>query len=503
MAVTITSAAQRPGTGFVEIQYDITGVSVAVDVRIRGSHDGGVTWTVPMPPTSLSGAIGTVSLPRPGLMITWDAGTSWPARRSEISFMISVLGPSAGGVGYIPAGRFFMGDSVFGTPPPGTPPDPILDAPVHLVFVSAFYMAQNLTTKREWDTVRSWGGGGGRGYTDLSVGSVSGSPKPPNHPVYDVTWFDAVKWCNARSEQEGLTPCYQVGGVVMRTGETAPTVNWTANGYRLPTEAEWEKAARGGSIGRRFPWGDTIRHSQANYFSDSSYWYDLSLTPGYHPDYDDHTPLGIALYPFTSPVGDLPRNGYGLYDMVGNLWQWCWDPYGPYVLSPGGTTFDPRGVPVDPTVLDRVMPRVQRGSSWTSFAPYCRVAVRHPIPSDWHGLEWGFRVARSNTGPIQASAEAKCIVDTRQFSRFAFRGYPFEHPPETNNASARFAAVGLPEGLSLNPETGIISGIPTTLGIYSITFSTIDAGGTKNETFTLPVILPPILSIHPKSGNWK
>ena len=128
-----------------------------------------------------------------------------------------------------------------------------------------------------------------RGATGLLTNSDAdlavGVGKASNHPVEQVGWWDVIKWCNARSEKDGLEPVYSVNGTIMRTENTEPTVNWAAKGYRLPTEAEWEKAARGGLSSKRFPWGDTISHSQANYRSDGSFAYDVSPTQGYHPQY--------------------------------------------------------------------------------------------------------------------------------------------------------------------------------------------------------------------------
>jgi formylglycine-generating enzyme required for sulfatase activity len=291
---------------------------------------------------------------------TTSSGTDYGA---EIRFQTAA--PPAG-FSLIPEGVFTMGDS-FGEGKAD-------ERPLRQVTVSAFYMAQQETTKSLWDEIRAWGVS--RGYTDLPVGGG----KEATHPVQEVNWFDVIKWCNARSEKDGLEPCYRVGGNIMRTGTAEPTVKWAARGYRLPTEAEWEKAARGGLDGKRFPWGDTISHTRANYNSDSDgfYIYDVTPTRGFHPQY------AVGAMPYTSPVGSFTPNGNGLYDMTGNVWEWCWDRYGSYEA---GAQTDPKGATSGSS-------RVVRGGSWGDEAIYGRVTFRYGLhPSDWYNY-WGFRSAR-------------------------------------------------------------------------------------------------------------
>ncbi len=251
------------------------------------------------------------------------------------------------GFSLIPAGPFKMGV---------TSGDTDANAPSIDVTVSAFLMQTNEVTKAQWDGVRTWGLT--NGYTDLEVGEG----KATNHPVQTVSWFDVIKWCNARSAREGLKPVYTVGGVVMKTGTEAPDADWTANGYRLPTEAEWEKAARGGVTGKRFPWGDTISHTEANFNNAGTEAYRVGAA-GLHPGYTN------APAPYTSPVGSFPVNGYGLADMSGNVYEWCWDWYGDAYYTQSRGSSDPRGAS---NGADRVL----RGGSWGNGAIHGRCAFR-------------------------------------------------------------------------------------------------------------------------------
>jgi formylglycine-generating enzyme required for sulfatase activity len=176
--------------------------------------------------------------------------------------------------------------------------------------------------------------------------------KGASHPCLEVTWYGACAYCNYRSEKEGWETCYDLGDW---------SCDFDAKGYRLPREEEWEYAARGGVANKRFPWGeDTISHTQANYYASSEQSYDLSAG-GYHPDWE------TGAFPFTSPVGtfEAGTNAYGLYDMAGNVWEWCWDEWGTN--------------------------RVGRGGGWYGHARYCRVAVRDQRAPDFSSARLGFR----------------------------------------------------------------------------------------------------------------
>jgi len=184
------------------------------------------------------------------------------------------------------------------------------------------------------------------------------SDEHPEHPVLGVTWYGAAAYCNWRSEREGLAPCYN--GFQW-------TCDFGASGYRLPTEAEWEKAARGSGDERDYPWGDDA------------------------PDCGKMNAAidGVPCTVGTEPAGSHPdgRSAYGLYDMAGNVEEWCNDWYGSgyYRNSPGT---DPRG-PSGGTN------RVTRGGSWASAEEFCRCAFRNAAFPDQPPPFVGFRCARN------------------------------------------------------------------------------------------------------------
>ena len=319
------------------------------------------------------------------LDVSTDGLTGWQTIQTVVTNMpespqafyrmrITTTGATPTNMALIAAGSFEMGNALSASNDGDTD-----ELPVHSVNVREFYMDKYEVSKALWDEVASWAGS--HGY-DINTSSASG--KATNHPVYNVTWHEAVKWSNARSQKEGLTPCYTLDGtVVMRTGTSDPECNFLANGYRLPTEAEWEKAARGGLRGKRFPWGDTITHSEANYES-SSYSYDVSPTSGYHPTY------ATGSFPYSSPVGSFPPNAYGLYDVAGNMDEWCWDSYS---LSYYATS--PELNPTGPALGDD-RGRVRRGGSWTSSGRYARVADRDAL-NPGIGYDYlGFRCVRTS-----------------------------------------------------------------------------------------------------------
>jgi formylglycine-generating enzyme required for sulfatase activity len=296
--------------------------------------------------------------------------------------------PIPGGMALIPAGPFTMGDTLDGE----------WDAIPTNVYVSAFYMDVNLVSYSQWQTVYSYATSHGYGFDHAG----SAKDNAANQPVQTVNWYDVVKWSNARSQQAGLTPVYYTDAGLTQAytnGEVdAVYANWTVSGYRLATEAEWEKAARGGLSGKRFPWGNTISWSHANYYGDpltldpNGLAYDLSTAIDFDPAFSGGD---NGDYPYTSPVGSFAANGYGLYDMAGNVYEFCWDWYAPPPYpagSPylGGT--DPRG-PASSPYASRCDAHC---GGYGNSASHTRCAGRHYNLPSYNTGDFGFRCVRGH-----------------------------------------------------------------------------------------------------------
>jgi formylglycine-generating enzyme required for sulfatase activity len=215
----------------------------------------------------------------------------------------------------------------------------------HQVKVSSFSMSKYPVTQKEYQEV---------------MGTNPSHFKKDNLPVESVTWFDAIEYCNRRSQREGLTLAYTVNG-------TDVTWNKNAKGYRLPTEAEWEYACRAGTT-VPFSTGNNITTDQANYNGGSPY---RNNAEG---EFREET----------TPVGSFAPNAYGLYDMNGNVCEWCWDWYGDYA---GEAQTDPAGAVSGDT-------RVIRGGSWLSAAQLLRSACRADVDPVDRYYDIGFRVVR-------------------------------------------------------------------------------------------------------------
>ncbi|WP_374191363.1 formylglycine-generating enzyme family protein [Planomonospora sp. ID82291] len=173
------------------------------------------------------------------------------------------------------------------------------------------------------------------------LGEAPTSPAGPRTPVTDVSWLEAVRFCNLLSRETGLTPCYTAGDDP--DGQDVVCAP-EAGGYRLPTEAEWEYACRAGSSGVRYGELDEIAWHRGN--------------------------SGGAVH----DVATRAPNPWGLYDMIGNVWEWCWDVYDPEVYGPY---------------------RVFRGGSWSDRPHGCRASCRRKSHPSFRVDDLGFRLARS------------------------------------------------------------------------------------------------------------
>lgn len=228
---------------------------------------------------------------------------------------------------------------------------------VHSVTLSDFLIGKTEVTFEEYD----------------AFCTATGRAKPGDEgwgrgkrPVINVSWEDAIAYCNWRSKQEGLKEAYSISG-------SNVTANWQANGYRLPTEAEWEYAARQGGQKVRFGNGkNTIDPKEIIFDASAGYKKTYSVAGEYRQK-------TVAVGSLNSP------NALGLHDMSGNVWEWCWDWYGTY---PSSAQTNPKGPSAG---SDRVL----RGGSWSYSPQFCRVAYRGRSTPGFRDYNVGFRLART------------------------------------------------------------------------------------------------------------
>lgn len=229
---------------------------------------------------------------------------------------------------FVEGGSFVMGASDGGND----------EKPIHKVTVSSFRICKHEVTQADWQAI---------------MGTNPSHYKGDNRPVGGVSWCDAVEFCNRLSENQGLVPCYKKDG-------NSYTCDFKANGYRLPTEAEWEYAARGGK-----------KSNGCNYSGSNN--------------------IGsVAWCGYTSSTHEVMTkqpNELGVYDMSGNVWEWCWDWYDSYSSSDQ----------TNPIGTSSGSSRVKRGGSWISMSSDCRVANRDDCSPNGTNDLLGFRVVRSSS----------------------------------------------------------------------------------------------------------
>ncbi|MDR2020288.1 MAG: SUMF1/EgtB/PvdO family nonheme iron enzyme [Treponema sp.] len=278
----------------------------------------------------------------------------------------------------IPAGTFSMGS------PPSERERVGYQEQIRPVQVSAFYLGKREVTAGEFRRFVEETGyrtsaeqaGGAFAYNETAgewefrAGADWRRPgfrQDGDHPAVNVSWFDAAAYCNWLSAKEGLAPAYTIAGEEIRWDRNA-------DGFRLPTEAEWEYACRAGTA-TPFSTGTGISTAQANYNGTVPYF---NNNPG-------------LFRRGTTPAASLRPNGWGLYDMHGNVWEWCWDFYGLPKEETEGTAVNPAGP-------DSGVHRVNRGGGWDSAAKDIRSAARSSDPPETAGGSLGFRLARNKTG---------------------------------------------------------------------------------------------------------
>jgi formylglycine-generating enzyme required for sulfatase activity len=440
--VSNVSATQRTdGSGLVDVYYDLANGGTSITVEIAISSDGGATWAIT--PVSVSGDIGAGVTNGTDKHILWDGmadspDVCWQETRFRVTATdneITILLPNDVTLVLvrIPKGTFMMGRYV------GEQDSYADEDPQHEVTISQdFYIGRYEVTQQQWLAVMSdWPGYGPN--TEYGLGN--------NYPAYYLRWSDAqsfTSWLN---------------GHITNTGQGPLTV-------RLPTEAEWEYACRAGTT-TRFYWGDDLDYTQINSY---------------------------AAINSSQSVGGKLGNDFGLYDMSGNVWEWCWDLHGAYPSDP---VLDPTGA-ISGTVHSR------RGSSWNDSLnlSYCRSACRSGALGEEEPRyrDTGFRIAASITTNIYSSSSI--AFDTEK---------PFVTLLGESEATIECGSMYIDAGAtatdvcdgnltsSIVPTNPVNTNVPGTYTVrYNVSDAAMNAATEVTRTVNIQDTTPPVITL---TGN--